>query len=272
MEKARGAIDIQPVTENGPETQGDSPPSPPQLQRTSLEANLDEVARVTIQVRNLHVQFQPNISPWKHLQGLYSGGKQKSSPPDVLVKPVLSGISADFPHGTLTAIIGASGSGKTTLLNALSNRLATKRLQTSGSITFNGSTHLRSVRSSYVTQQDILTPTLTVRETLLYAADLRIPSPSTEAERRAAVERVIRELGLKECADTRIGTSARRGCSGGEKRRTSVGVQMLANPSILFCDEPTTGGSSAKYYSAGYFLTTHCPNSRTRLVQRLSSR
>ena len=90
-------------------------------------------------------------------------------------------------------------------------------------------------------QQDVLLPTLTVRETLQYAADLRLPPPSTEGERRAAVDSVIMELGLKECAETRIGNGTHKGCSGGEKRRTSIGVQMLANPSVLFCDEPTTG-------------------------------
>ena len=55
------------------------------------------------------------------------------------------------------------------------------------------------------------------------------------------VEEVILELGLKECADTRIGNHQHKGCSGGEKRRTSIGVQLLSNPSILFLDEPTTG-------------------------------
>src|SRR5699024_1034200 len=88
---------------------------------------------------------------------------------------------------------------------------------------------------------DVLIPTLTVRETLRYSADLRLPPPTTTEERHAAVERAILELGLKECADTRIGNDAHKGCSGGEKRRTSIGVQMLANPSVLFCDEPTTG-------------------------------
>ena len=90
-------------------------------------------------------------------------------------------------------------------------------------------------------QQDILIPTLTVRETLRYAADLRLPSPSTKKDRYDIVEKVILELGLKECANTSIGNNVHRGCSGGEKRRTSIGVQMLANPSLLFLDEPTTG-------------------------------
>lgn len=90
-------------------------------------------------------------------------------------------------------------------------------------------------------QQDLLLPTLTVRETLQYAADLQLLFLSNAKERRAVVKSVILELGLEECANTRIGSSIHKGCSGGEKRRVLIGVQMLANASVLFCDEPTTG-------------------------------
>ena len=85
-------------------------------------------------------------------------------------------------------------------------------------------------------QQDILLPSLTVRETLQYSARLRLPYNTATVDRFRIVEEVILELGLKECANTRVGH-----ISGGEKRRTSIGVQMLANPSVLFLDEPTTG-------------------------------
>jgi ABC-type multidrug transport system ATPase subunit len=110
-----------------------------------------------------------------------------------------------------------------------------------GNVTFNGIEDPNRVRSAYVMQDDVLLPTLTVRETLQYAVDLRLQSLSTRTERDALVEETIMELGLKECADTRIGSSTNSLCSGGEKRRASIGVQLLANPSVLFCDEPTTG-------------------------------
>lgn len=156
-------------------------------------------------------------------------------------KAILNSVDAQLPAGSLTVILGGSGSGKTTLLNSIAHRVASTKLETSGNILYNGSKDLATVRSAYVMQQDILIPSLTVRETLQYAADLRLPTPSTKAERYRIVEKVILELGLKECADTRIGDNIRRGCSGGEKRRTSIGVQILANPSLLFLDEPTTG-------------------------------
>jgi ABC-type multidrug transport system ATPase subunit len=109
----------------------------------------------------------------------------------------------------------------------MSGRLAVgNRLATSGRTLFNGSEDASRIRSAYVIQQDILLPTLTVRETLTYAAQLRLPSSVDEKERKQLVEEVILELSLKEAADTRIGNHAHKGCSGGEKRRTSIGVQV----------------------------------------------
>lgn len=172
-----------------------------------------------------------------------------SSTSEPSLKSILTGVSANMPAGSLTAILGSSGSGKTTLLNTVAHRISSQRLKVSGSVTYNDDPNMHSVRSAYVMQQDVLLPTLTVRETLQYAAGLRLASPSLEAERNAIVESIILELGLKECADTRIGSSLHKGCSGGEKRRCSIGVQLLANPSVLYCDEPTTGKYSDVFSS-----------------------
>jgi ABC-type multidrug transport system ATPase subunit len=122
------------------------------------------------------------------------------------------------------------------LLNTIAHRVSSRKLEVTGQISTSGV-------SAYVLQQDILLAELTVRETLRYAADLRLSNVPSSTERNAIVESVILELGLKDCASTRIGSSMRKGCSGGEKRRVSIGVQMLSNPSVLFCDEPTTGMS-----------------------------
>jgi ABC-type multidrug transport system ATPase subunit len=201
--------------------------------------SLEDVDTVNVQIRNLSVSvdtapslFEPSTYP-----ELFAA-KFKTSP---RIKKLLYSVDADLKPGTLTAIIGGSGSGKTTLLNTLAERITSSRLSEEGLTLFNGQLGVHSVRHAYVMQQDILLPTLTVRETLRYAADLRLPPSTTKADRIRVVEEVIRELGLKECADTRIGNSSHRGCSGGEKRRVSIGVQLLANPSVLFLDEPTTG-------------------------------
>ncbi|RBR23991.1 uncharacterized protein FIESC28_03301 [Fusarium coffeatum] len=179
------------------------------------------------------------------------------------MKPLLHSVSADLQPGTLTAIIGGSGSGKTTLLNTVAERVLSSRLTQQGVATFNGRVGVHSVRHAYVMQQDILLPTLTVRETLRYSADLRLPPSTTSEERHRVVEEVILELGLKECADTRIGNSQHHGCSGGEKRRTSIGVQLLANPSVLFLDEPTTGLDATSAYQLVRTLKTLTQKGRT---------
>ncbi|KAK8227206.1 ABC transporter-like protein [Phyllosticta capitalensis] len=204
--------------------------------------SLREVAPITVRVRNLTVVVDVSSSnPASVVQRLFrrKGGNKSSAE----WKPILDNISADMPSGSLTAIIGGSGSGKTTMLNVMSNRMGGRRLEIKGQTLFNGQQKSHNVDSlsAYVTQQDVLIPTLTVRETLQYAADLRLPSSVNEAERARVVEEVILELGLKEAADTQIGSEMHKGCSGGEKRRVSIGVQLLANPSVLFLDEPTTG-------------------------------
>lgn len=205
----------------------------------SNDLSLRPVDPVNILVKSVNVAIDVSPGAFSSLT-LFSDRKKKSSRGSEL-KPILQDVNASLPSGTLTAIIGSSGSGKTSLLNTLAHRIAGGRLKTTGSISYNGSPQLSSIRSAYVMQSDILLPTLTVRETLHYAAELRLPPPTIAAERRRIVEDVILELGLKECANTRIGNNIHKGCSGGEKRRTSLAVQMLSNPSVLFCDEVTTG-------------------------------
>jgi len=199
--------------------------------------SLRNVEAVDIRVRDLGVSIDVSPSPFTAFKARLSGGHGQKKE----FKHILRNIDADMPSGSLTAILGESGSGKTSMLNALSHRLKGARLERSGNILYNGNPKLSSVRSAYVMQQDVLLSTLTVRETLAYAAELRLPPPTTAAERHQIVEDVILELGLKECAKTRIGNNIHKGCSGGEKRRTSLGVQMLSNPSVLFLDEVTTG-------------------------------
>ena len=93
----------------------------------------------------------------------------------------------------------------------------------------------------YVLQTDFLLPFLTVRETLRFAARLRLPASRSAADKRAVVEALILELGLKDVADTRVGGQRVRGISGGEARRVTAACQLVTDPALLYCDEPTTG-------------------------------
>ena len=99
-------------------------------------------------------------------------------------------------------------------LNVLARRLDGRTLELSGTTTFNNSQDL-NVRYGYVVQHDCLIPTLTVRETLHYSAELRLQDAVSEKERKDVVEQTILELSLKECAATRVGSSTIKGCSGG---------------------------------------------------------
>jgi ABC-type multidrug transport system ATPase subunit len=115
----------------------------------------------------------------------------------------------------------------------------------SGKMMFNGSEPsdlvIRSL-CSYVTQDDdALLPSLTVRETLRYAAALRLPSWMTSQQKESKAEEVLLKMGLRDCADVAIGSEFVKGISGGQKRRVTIAVQILTEPRILLLDEPTSG-------------------------------
>ena len=94
---------------------------------------------------------------------------------------------------------------------------------------------------AYVTQEDTLLGTLTVRETIYYSAHLRLPDKMPKREKNTIVESTILEMGLQDCADTPVGNWHVRGLSGGEKRRVSIALEILTRPRLLFLDEPTSG-------------------------------
>ena len=99
-----------------------------------------------------------------------------------------------------------------------------------------------------MTQEDVLLGTLTVRETITYSANLRLPNTMTKEEIDDIVEATIMEMGLQECSDRVIGNWHLRGISGGEKKRVSIALEILAKPHIMFLDEPTSGLDSASAF------------------------
>ena len=153
---------------------------------------------------------------------------------------VLESVSTKFQAGELNVILGPSGSGKSSLLNTMARRLRSSlftRYRTSGTMLFNGVQPTdKEVRSlcSYVTQDDsALLPYLTVRETLGFAAGLRLPKWMSKEEKAKRAEDVMLKMGLKDCADVLIGDEMSKGISGGEKRRVSIAIQVLTEPQIL---------------------------------------
>ncbi|XP_059282826.1 ABC transporter G family member 9-like [Lycium ferocissimum] len=155
-------------------------------------------------------------------------------------KIILKGITGIVFPGEMLAMLGPSGSGKTTLLTGLGGRLSGRL---AGTITYNGKPFTNAMKryTGFVTQDDVLYPHLTVTETLVFTALLRLPKTLSHVEKVTHVEAVISQLGLTNCKDSIIGDPLLRGVSGGERKRVSIGQEMLINPSLLFLDEPTSG-------------------------------
>ncbi|CAH8630319.1 unnamed protein product [Dicrocoelium dendriticum] len=155
-------------------------------------------------------------------------------------KTVLNDVSGILRPG-LNAIMGPTGSGKSSLLDILAGRKDPRFL--SGQVLVDGYPQPKNFKciSGYVVQDDIVMGTLTVRENLNFSAALRMTGRCSRQERRRKVEELIEELGLTSVADSKIGTDLIRGVSGGERKRTNIGMELITDPPVLFLDEPTTG-------------------------------
>ncbi|KAL9367860.1 hypothetical protein Peur_039059 [Populus x canadensis] len=160
---------------------------------------------------------------------------------------LLQGLRGFAEPGRIMAIMGPSGSGKSTLLDSLAGRLSRNVLMT-GSVLFNGKKRRLDAGVAYVTQEDVLLGTLTVRETITYSANLRLPNTMRKEEIDCVVEGTIMEMGLQDCADRMVGNWHLRGISGGEKKRLSIAIEILTRPHLLFLDEPTSGLDSASAF------------------------
>uniref|UniRef100_A0A6Q2Z1W6 ABC transporter domain-containing protein n=1 Tax=Esox lucius TaxID=8010 RepID=A0A6Q2Z1W6_ESOLU len=157
-------------------------------------------------------------------------------------KHILKDVSGIMKAG-MNAIMGPTGSGKTSLLDVIAGRKDPAGLK-SGQVLVDGKMVDADLRltSGYVVQDDILMGTLSVRENLLFSGNLRLdPRRYSSSEKQHRVNTVIQDLGLQDCAHTKIGTEFLRGVSGGEKKRCSIGMELITSPSLLFLDEPTTG-------------------------------
>ncbi|VDK42126.1 unnamed protein product [Anisakis simplex] len=178
---------------------------------------------------------------------------------------ILDNVSGVAKCGHLTALMGASGAGKTTLLNTLMVRNL-KGLTVEGHVTVNGrelGERITSV-SGYVQQDELFVSTLTVREHLNLQAKLRLPSEFTSEKRSRRVYQVMCQLGLIKCQNTSIGAPGiKKGISGGEAKRLAFASELLNNPAVLFCDEPTTGLDSFMAESVVKVLSKLAHSGRT---------
>ncbi|XP_019175933.1 PREDICTED: ABC transporter G family member 25-like [Ipomoea nil] len=189
-------------------------------------------------------------------------------------RTILSGITGIVHPGEILAVLGPSGSGKSTLLNALAGRLQGHCL--TGTVLANNRKLSKPVlkRTGFVAQDDLLYPHLTVRETLVFCALLRLPGSVHKRDKIATAESVIAELGLEKCENTIIGNAFVRGVSGGERKRVSIAHEMLINPSLLILDEPTSGLDSTAAFRLVSTLRSLAQKGKTVLtsVHQPSSR
>lgn len=229
-------------------------------------ATITQRPSIDVKVKSLSYTVNPaSLSWWQKLSTMQLPWEwvDNSEP-----QQVLNNVSFGINSGQMLAIMGNSGSGKTTLLDVIACR-------TEGGGLISGDVYLNNVArtstmvrgcSAYVRQDDRLLPHLTVKETLMFVAQLKLPTTFTSTQIRKRVESVINELGLSHVADSKVGGAEDRGVSGGERRRVSIGVQLLLDPSILFLDEPTSGLDAFTAHHLVETLAKLAKNNRTVLL------
>eukprot|EP00730_Choanoeca_flexa_P017158 TRINITY_DN8223_c0_g1_i1.p1 TRINITY_DN8223_c0_g1~~TRINITY_DN8223_c0_g1_i1.p1 ORF type:complete len:653 (+),score=153.38 TRINITY_DN8223_c0_g1_i1:329-2287(+) len=228
------------------------------LVSVTLDGTSNHLAKAET-TRPKHVHANPSVLAFRNVTWSTPGNNSKQ---------VLHGISGQVNPGEVLAIMGPSGAGKTSLIQILCGRTAP---DVGSEVTLNNRPMDKRGRRaiSYVMQNDILLANLTVRETLRYAALLKLPQHYTREMKLARVEHVIDELGLRKAADTLIGNDIRRGVSGGEKKRVNVGVELMAEPAVMILDEPTSGLDSSTALGLVHMLRTLASTEQRTIVASL---
>ncbi|KAI9001767.1 P-loop containing nucleoside triphosphate hydrolase protein [Hyaloraphidium curvatum] len=182
------------------------------------------------------------------------------------VRTILDKVSGFVDSGRLCALMGPSGSGKSTLLDVLCDRVPPGNAL-SGTKLVNGRPVEKGLMkriAGYVPQEDFLQAAMTVRENIAFSAELRLSKHIPRSEKLRRVDEVIRELNLEKVADSKVGDGTFiRGISGGEKKRVSIGMELVTAPALLFLDEPTTGLDSSTATSVMKLLKRLARSGRT---------
>jgi ABC-type multidrug transport system ATPase subunit len=219
---------------------GSSPKGTPQLPG-ALGPAVDTSARSKLPFEPLSLTFKDICYDVPRPKSS-TGEKQNDSEVGEDTLRLLRHVSGAFRPGVLTALMGASGAGKTTLMDVLAGR------KTGGSIS--GEVHVNGFPKNqatfarvmgYCEQEDVHLPQATVSEALHFSATLRLPSTVDKKTRTDFVEEVLALTELDRLRDAHIGELGVSGLSVEQRKRLTIAVELVANPSIVFMDEPTTG-------------------------------
>lgn len=168
-----------------------------------------------------------------------AGSLQNSSGSSKSSITILNDISGRIRGGRLTAIMGPSGSGKTTFLSALLGKVPVSSGKIQVNYQYSVSEMIAMNIVGFVPQNDVMLPMMTVRDLLVHSAYMRLPGEMSDAQKLLRVEAVMHLLGIEHIADSMVGDDSSRGISGGEKKRCSIAMELVADPLILMLDEPT---------------------------------
>ncbi|XP_073062087.1 ABC transporter G family member 31 isoform X2 [Primulina eburnea] len=193
--------------------------------------------------KGMILPFQPLTMTFHNVNYFVDMPKEMSSQgvPETRLQ-LLSNVSGVFSPGVLTALVGSSGAGKTTLMDVLAGRKTSGYVE--GEIKISG--YLKEQKtfariSGYVEQSDIHSPQLTVYESLWFSSFLRLPKEVNEEQRREFVEEVMQLVELDSLRHALVGLPGSTGLSTEQRKRLTIAVELVANPSIIFMDEPTSG-------------------------------
>ncbi|XP_074311760.1 pleiotropic drug resistance protein 3-like [Silene latifolia] len=195
------------------------------------------------QNRNIILPFEP-LSVTFHNVQYYIDTPMEMKERDFSEKKlqILKDITGAFRPGVLTALMGVSGAGKTTLLDVLSGRKTSGTIE--GEIRIGGYPKVQETFariSGYCEQTDIHSPHITIEESLIFSAWLRLPNSIDSKTKTEFVNEVLETIELNEVRDALVGLPGMYGLSTEQRKRLTIAVELVANPSIIYMDEPTTG-------------------------------